>query len=88
VSDEDDVLPGFEEEVREHTSIWRNPGNVPRMEVRRHRDGSITRVMVRSEKGANDNTRAVTIHFSGAEWALLERAILAGLGLAKAEPGE
>jgi len=84
MADGEPVLEPFEDEVRERDDIWRNPDNVPRMEQRRHRDGTSTKVMVRSEKG-EDRDHAVTVKFTAAEWSLIERAVLAGLGLGRIE---
>jgi hypothetical protein len=77
-----EVLEPFEDEVRERDAIWSAGAEVPRMETRRHRDGSVTKVLVRSD--TSPEARAVTIHFTDREWSLLTRAVLAGLGLQQA----
>lgn len=91
---DEEVLEHFEAEVAERNAVWRAPtGTVPRMEVRHHRDASITRVMVRSDgrQVERDDTlvriKGVTVHFTDAEWALVERAVLAGLGLSRVSDG-
>ena len=86
----DDVLEPFEDEVRQRDSIWKSKG-IPRMEARRHRNGTTTRVLVRSQghrEVRDDKTvriRGVTVHFTDREWEVLTRAVLAGLGLAPTE---
>jgi hypothetical protein len=82
------VLEPFEEEVRVRDAIWRTPGKVPRMEARQHRDGSATKVLVRSDTerdGGEVVKVGTTVHFTPEEWQLLTRAVLAGLGLMVAE---
>lgn len=86
-----DVLEPFEAEVRERDAIWASDDPAPRLRVQNHRDGSITRVLVRSDSqnyvqnGIGVRVKGVTVWFTKAEWALLERAVLAGLGLARSE---
>jgi len=79
-----DVLEPFEEEVKERNAIWGGKTAVPRMEARQHRDGTSTKVLVRSntERAGGEVVKVgVTVHFTPEEWQLLTRAVLAGLGL-------
>jgi hypothetical protein len=91
------VLEPFVAEVRERDAIWKAPvESAPRLRIQNHRNGTITRVLVRSNgrvlpssSDAPDDepqrVKGVTVHFTKAEWALIERAVLAGLGLGKIE---
>jgi hypothetical protein len=88
----DGVLEPFEAEVRERDAIWKaDAKTAPRLRVQKHRDGSITRVLVRSngqqfeQNGVPVKIKGVTVWFSPEEWALIERAVLAGLGLGRIE---
>jgi hypothetical protein len=87
----DDVLSPFEDEVRERNAIWDSSGPAPRLRVQKHRDGSTTRVLIRSDgqhfeqNGVPVRIKGVTVWFTREEWALIERAVLAGLGLGRIE---
>jgi hypothetical protein len=65
------------------------PQSEPHMRVQNHRDGSRTRVLVRTEgrrfeqNGVPVVVHAVTVWFTPDEWALIERTALAGLGLTR-----
>lgn len=91
MTDSENVLPPFEAEVRERNDIWDTRGPAPSLRIQKHRDGSITRVLQRSDgrrfeqNGIPVRIKGVTVHFSKEEWALLERAVLAGLGLGRIE---
>ena len=87
----DDVLPQFEDELRERNAIWESSGPAPRLRVQNHRDGTTSRILVRSDgqrfeqNGVPVRIKGVTVWFSKEEWALIERAVLAGLGLGRIE---
>lgn len=79
----DNVLEPFEQEVVERNAVWEGHGAAPRMTYQNHRDGTSTRILVRSD--TTPEARSVTVWFSPAEWKVIERAVLAGLGLTRAE---
>jgi hypothetical protein len=90
--DGEPVLEHFEGEVRERDAIWKaHPDSAPRLRVQKHRDGSITRILIRSngrrfeQNGIPVRIKGVTVWFSEEEWNLIERAVLAGLGLGRIE---
>jgi len=94
MADGEPVLETFEAEVRERDAIWKAPpGQAPRLRVQKHRgDTPATRVLIRSngyvlplKNGESEpmRVRAVTVHFTDEEWSLIERAVLAGLGLGR-----
>lgn len=63
---------------------------VPRIEWKRHRDSPDEIVLVRKDRPAptgdpekDEAAHAVTVRFSKAEWAVIERQVLAGRGLSK-----
>jgi len=92
MTDAENVLAHFEHEVTERNAIWKaDADTAPRLRVQKHRDGSITRVLVRSngrrfeQNGIPVRIKGVTVWFSEEEWALIERAVLAGLGLGRIE---
>ena len=92
MADGEAVLEPFVAEVRERDAIWKAPATTePRLRVQKHRDGSITRVLVRTngrqfeQNGVPVKVRGVTVWFTPEEWSLIERAVLAGLGLGRIE---
>jgi len=91
MTDSENVLEPFVAEVKERDAIWDSRGPAPRLRIQNHRDGSITRVLHRSDgrkveqNGIPVRIKGVTVWFSNEEWALLERAVLAGLGLGRIE---